>query len=299
MILKKLPYFFRKALSNIRYSMLVNLVTISTISVAILIFSTFVMIIFNLTNLVSRFEDDVHIVAYLDDEFVGGNENIKKNLLKLNGIEKVWYQSKENALKVFKESLGENDLFLKDIQKNPLPASFELRLKEGYKDRKNIEAIAAALRSMGIFSDVSYGQEWLEHFHNFMNILKVIGLAVGGGFLFAAVFIISNTIKLTIFVRREEIDILRLVGATNSFIKAPFYIEGLIQGFVGSVISIIGLYFLYLVFMAKVQTLSLLGVNSTSMPFLPPKFLILLVAFGTLLGLMGSYISLGEIFKRS
>ncbi len=297
MNINQIIYFIKHSLSNIRHSLLVNFVTISTISIAILIFSSFVMIIFNLTNLVSKFEDDVHIVAYLNDDFVSGYENIKKNILKLNGVNRVRYRSKEQALAIFKSSLGKNDRFLDDIPHNPLPASFEIRLENDFKSKAKLKGIASALKTMRIFDDISFGQEWIEHFHNFLNILKVIGTAIGAGFLFAAVFIISNTIKLTIYARRDEIEILKLVGATDGFIKAPFLIEGIIQGFLGAIISIAALYVLYLMFLAKIQALSFVGINSTNMPFLPPKFLALVLLFSVLLGMVGSAMSLGEIIK--
>ena len=297
MYIKRLPYFAKNALSNMRQSLLVNFVTISTISIAILIFSTFVMIIYNLTNIVSRFEDEVHIISYLKDEYESGHENIKKNLENLKGVQEVSYRSKEMALEIFKSSLGKNDMFLDDIPDNPLPASFEIRLKKDFRNKSTIKSISSALNAMGIFNDISFGQEWIEHFHNFLNVFKIIGIAIGGGFLLAAVFIISNTIKLTIYARKEEIEILKLVGATNGFIKAPFFIEGIIQGFCGAAISIAALYFLYLAFLSKVQTLSFIGINSQNMPFLPAEFLIFVLIFSTVLGMIGSLVSLGEIMK--
>jgi cell division transport system permease protein len=255
------------------------------------------MIIYNLTNIVSRFEDEVHIVSYLKDEFESGHENIKKNIENLKGVQKVSYRTKEEALESFKSSLGKNDRFLDDIPGNPLPASFEIRLEKGSQNKNMISNISSSLKTMGIFDDISYGQEWIEHFHNFLNVFKIIGMAIGGGFLLAAVFIISNTIKLTIYARKEEIEILKLVGATDNFIKAPFFIEGIIQGFCGAVISIVALYFLYLAFLTKVQALSFVGISSQNMPFLPVEFLIGVVIFSTVLGMLGCLVSLGEIIK--
>jgi cell division transport system permease protein len=298
MYIRKPPYFIKKALSNMRQSLLVNFVTISTISIAILIFSTFIMILYNLNNLVSKFEDEVHIVSYLKDEHAAAYENIRKDVLNIKGVDMVSYRSKEEALQSFKNSLGKDDRFLDDIPENPLPASFEIRLKKGFKNKARIKHIDASLKAMGVFDDTVYGREWIENFHNLLNMLKIIGTAVAGGFLLAAVFIISNTIKLTVYARKEEIEILKLVGATNTFIKIPFFIEGIIQGFLGAAISTFLLYVLYNIFLAKVQTLNFMGINPQDMPFLPAKFLVLVIIFSTILGLFGSFLSLGEIIKE-
>ena len=294
MNLKKLPYFVKRALSNIKRNPLVNFVTISTISIAMLIFSTFIMITYNLSNIVSKFEDEVQVIAYLKDEYIPRVNDIKDTILKMEGVEKVGFISKESALEKFRSSLGSNDKFLDDIRDNPLPASFEIRLKKGFKNKAKLKEINDSLIALNVFDDTVYGQEWIENFNNFLNLIKMVGMAVASGFLLAAVFIISNTIKLTMYARRDEIEILRLVGATDDFIRGPFFIEGIIQGFLGAVISIILLYIIYLIFLAKIQVLSFMGINPKDMPFLPIGRLFLITIFSTLLGMFGSFLSLGD-----
>ena len=277
---------------------MINLVTISTISFAILIFSSFIMMIFNLNNIVKKFEDEVHIVSYLLDEYDEKHAEIMSQVMSIDGVDRVSYRSKDEALERFKSSLGNDDSFLDDIPKNPLPASIEIRLKEGFESKSKIKQIDDSLRAMNYFDDTVYGQEWIENFHSLLNLLKIVGLAVSGGFLLAAVFIISNTIKLTMYARREEIEILKLVGATDGFIQIPFFIEGIIQGFLGSVMSIVLLYIMYLIFLARVQALRFIGINSQNMPFLPLKILLMIMLFSTMLGMFGSFLSLGGIIDE-
>jgi cell division transport system permease protein len=256
------------------------------------------MIIYDLNNLILRFEDEVHIVSYLKDQYADEYESIMEKVKNIDGIESVSFRSKEEALSSFKNSLGADDNFLNDIPKNPLPASFEIRLKKGFKAKSRIKEIDRKLKVLGVFDDTAYGQEWIENFHKLLDILKVVGMAIAGGFLLAAVFIISNTIKLTLYARREEIEILKLVGATDGFIKIPFFIEGMIQGFLGAVISIILLYLIYLIFLSKVTALNLIGINKLTLPFLPASILLLMTVFSTLLGMFGSFLSLGEIIRE-
>ncbi|MFC1855378.1 cell division protein FtsX [Thermodesulfobacteriota bacterium] len=294
----RLLYFFKKALMNMRHSILINLVTIGTISMAILIFSSFILIVYNLNNIVTRFEDEVHIVSYLKDEFVSEHDAIKAKILEMDAVNKVSYRSKEEALQVFRESLGKSDKFLDNIPKNPLPASFEIRLKKGFEVKSRLKEIDNSLKKMGYFDDSVYGQEWIENFSNLLNMLKIIGTAISGGFLLAAVFIISNTIKLTLFLRKEEIAILKLVGATDAFIRFPFFLEGILQGLLGALFSTILLYFMHLLFLAELRALHFVGINPAQMPFLPLSIIFPIMLFSAMLGMFGSFLSLGELIKE-
>ena len=143
--------------------------------------------------------------------------------------------------------------------------------------------------------EVQYSEQWLERFEGLMYILKVIGLIVGGLFSMAVLFIITNTIKLTIYSRRDEIEILKLVGATDWFVKMPFLIEGAIQGILSGFIALCVLFLVYSLFSLK--TLHIFGLPVMNVVFLPFGYLSLLLVFSLILGLTGSFVAVGRFFR--
>jgi cell division transport system permease protein len=142
--------------------------------------------------------------------------------------------------------------------------------------------------------EVAYTEQWLERFEGLIYILKVAGLSMGGLLCLAVLFIITNTIKLTIYSRRDEIEIIKLVGATDWFIKIPFLIEGAIQGIFSGLISITVLFLVYTLFSLK--KMHLLGLGVLKIIFLPTEYLVFILSLGLILGLMGSLIAVGRFF---
>ena len=239
-------YFFSKAFRNIRLNLVATLISASTMGICLLILGTFLLTAVNIGKILQKWGEEIQVVTWLKEGI--SNRDLADTSLaikKLPGVQGANYISKAEALKRFKEQLAGHSVILEGLEWNPLPASYELQLDPALRSAANIEALAKKLEALPAVEDVQYGQDWLEKLAAFSGFLKLAGLVAGIGLLLAVVFIIANTIKLTIHSRREEIEIMKLVGATDWFVRLPFFIEGVIQGAVAAVISLVFLFGLY------------------------------------------------------
>lgn len=250
------------------------------------------MVFHNLNIIFSQWKEDFQITVYLKGNPTQKElEIFRKKLKSYKEVKELRYVPKDEALRLFKESLeGQNGL-LEGLGENPFPSSFELQLLNTYKNQKDLKRVVGQLKSEEFISDIQYTQEWFEKFSAFLDLFKLVVLLIGTVLLLAVTFIISNTIKLTILARKDEVEIMRLIGATDSFIKAPFVIEGFLQGLIGSVISLLMLFLSYRIISAKAFF------TIPYLVFLPSNFIIAVIVGGTALGIFGSNISLGRFLK--
>jgi cell division transport system permease protein len=298
MFLHRLLYFFREAIQGIKQNMFTHIVSIGTITFALLTLGIFIITVINLNRIFDDWGKRMQVIVYLDKD--ANPEEIKKVSEKITSLpqtEKTAYVSKEKALTALKKSLQYQSGILENLDENPLPASLEIRLKEEYQNPQSVKAFVAEIKGIGKVSDVEYGQEWLEKFSAFISMVKLVGTSIGCFLLLATVFIISNTIKLTIYSRREEIEIMKLVGATNFFIQIPFFLEGLIQGFSASLLSLGILYLGYKILISKIIIDYSLYLGYLDLTFLSQNLIIALLSLGILLGIFGCAFSMGRFLK--
>jgi cell division transport system permease protein len=297
-IFYRLFYFVRESLRSIRHNRFTHLVATGTITFALLTFGIFIITVINLNQIFDDWGNRIHLIAYLDDN--ASTEEIKKareQITKLPPTENVTYVSKEKAFTILKESLKDQDGMLENLEENPLPASLEIQLKEEFRNPQGLKTIVYEVKKTSKISDVEYGQDWLERFSAFIGIVKLVGISIGGFLMLATILIISNTIKLTIYSRKEEIEIMKLVGATNFFIQVPFFLEGLIQGLAGSLLALGILYIGYKILIVKVISDYSLYLGASNLVFLPQNLAIALICFGILLGIFGCALSMGRFLK--
>ncbi len=297
-ILYRLFYFAREALRSIRHNRFTHLVATGTITFALLTFGIFIITVINLNQIFDDWGNRIHLIAYLDENV--STEEIKKaseKITRLPQIENATYVSKEKAFDILKESLQDQDGMLESLEENPLPASLEIQLKEEFRNPQSLRATVYKVKKISKISDVEYGQDWLERFSAFISIVKLVGISIGGFLMLATILIISNTIKLTIYSRKEEIEIMKLVGATNFFIQVPFFLEGLIQGLAGSLLALGILYISYKIFIVKVISDYSLYLGASNLVFLPQNLVVALICFGILLGIVGCALSMGRFLK--
>ena len=207
-------------------------------------------------------------------------------------VKDVSYVSEEEALQRARNELVEFRDAYRDLQVNPLPASIEVRLKDGFRDAAAVERVAQRLKGFGFIDDVRYGREWVQKLDYLRNITGLVGLVIGLAFAAVAVVIIGVTIRLTILQRAREISIMRLVGATNWFIRGPFLLEGALKGLLGGFLSLVLCYAGYLLFRDKS------GGTFAGLLFFTPEHMVVIVIFGVLLGLAGSLVSVGRHLKH-
>lgn len=286
-------FFLLRAINNIRQNVFVNVVTIGTITLALLIVSLFLLVFVNLENAADNWSERVQVTVYFDKELAAPDQKtLRDKISALPGVSRVSYVSRDEALKRFKSRLRGQETLLEGVRAEVLPTSFEIALKRANRDTASVETFVTALKRIPGISEVQYGEEWVRRFNSFLNFMRLLGALLGGFLVIAVVFIVSNTIKLTIYSRRDELEVMSLVGATRFFIKAPFLLEGLIQGLAGSLLSVILLFGLYELFLYNSGTVFIFNPAVANLNFLPPEYIGGLLLAGSLLGFIGSLTSL-------
>jgi len=247
----------------------------------------------NLRAALHSVEQRVEVVAYL----LRGTpaETIalaSQDIAAFPEVKRVTFVSEDEALRLARRELVEFRDAYRDLDVNPLPASLEIELKDGYQDAENTAAVADRLRGYGFVDDVRYGREWIENLDRLRNIAGLVGLSIGIAFAAVAVVIIGVTIRIAVLQRAREIAIMRLVGATNGFIRGPFLLEGALKGLPGGLLAVGLCYGTYQLFRGQV------ALATSGIIFLSPKLLALGVAFGILIGFGGSAVSVGRHLRN-
>lgn len=289
----RLRYFIARALLNIRQNVLVNVLTIGTITLALLIVSLFLLVFVNLESTADEWSGKIQVTAYFDTEPSPQELSaIMTRVKAIEGTDKVVYVSKQQAMERFRNRLKGQETLLDGVPADVLPSSFEITLKRKSREDAAMEAYVTRLRKVPGIAEVQYGEEWVRRFNTFMNFLRFVGALLGGFLLMAVLFIVSNTIKLTIYARKDEIEVMELVGATRFFIKAPFLIEGIIQGAAGAVLALLILVATYFGFLHSATNFVNFSSSVTGLSFLPPVYIAGIFASGIILGFLGSITSL-------
>ncbi|MBW1998404.1 MAG: ABC transporter permease [Deltaproteobacteria bacterium] len=289
-------YYFRHALDNILCNRLVHAVSIGTITISLILFGSFLLLFVNINDWMVEWGQSLSMSVYLKDGIDGEQlQRIRSELRKLPGAELKRFISKEQAKKDLIRALGSQAALLEGIEQNPLPASFEVVFEDIGKSGINAQSIQERLERLEGVDEVQYSEQWIERFEGFLKLLKVAGIIVGALLCLAVLFIITNTIKLAIYSRKEEIEIYKIVGATDWFVKTPFLMEGAIQGLVGGILALGALFLLYS--LVSIKPFYLFGLPIIEIVFLPRDYLILILFLSIVLGLAGSFIAIGRFFR--
>jgi len=291
-----LVYFLRKALENIWTNPFLSLVTLSTIAISMLILGLFSLIYLNVQQSLHQMGGELQITAYLQETLSSEQaEVLRSKVADWPEVERITYISKKQALARFRSQLREYAGILEGLKENPLPASLELTLMPQYGRSGNIKELSTRLGRLPGVAEVQYGRKWMAKLRVFVEVMKLVGITVGGLLLIATIFVISNTIKLTFYSRREELEIMRLVGATDFFIKAPFLIEGLLHGLGGALLAAGGLSLLILFLFSHLDLPLRLAVMAGSLP--TGQLVAGFLGLGLLLGVLGSMVSLRRFLR--
>jgi len=290
-----LRYFFRQALGNLFENRMVHLIGVGTMVIAFLIFDAFVLAFVNINAWTQERGRTLTMSIYFKgDPDRSAIEEIQRDLLDYP-VSITTFISKQDAMKSLRRQLGEKAGLLDGLTENPLPASLEIILSRDEIDDSLPYELKRKLESIENVDEVQYSQELIDQIQAVMGAIEIVGLVFGGLLFLAALFIVTNTIKLTIYSRKDEIEILKLVGATNGFVKAPFLIEGSIQGFLGGSVAMSILFLGYILITNKVELR--IGFGALDLVFLSPEFILLLVTTSIIAGFIGSTVSLGRFFR--
>ncbi len=289
--------FFKRALDDIFKNRFLNLVTIITISLSILIASAFILFFVNTSDIINSWKKGLRIMAYLkpglDNE---GLNKLKLRILAMDNVDSFNFIPKQEALARLQEQMKHQSSLFKNLTRNPLPDSIEIRMTAATESWQKIDALAAKLEILPQIEEVEYGQRWVGRFAQIISLFRLAGYAMGALFFMATIFIVANTIRLVIYSRREEVEIMRLVGATDNFIKIPFYFEGIIQGALGAVIGLAMLYIAFMFVSANVDKGFFPGLFHFH--FLSPTILLTILIVSMLVGWLGCFISLKQFLKQ-
>ena len=299
MFFADLTYFADEGFRSVRRNRFISVVTIVTIGFALLIFGAFLIVYSNVGHITSNWVQQVEITVYIKDGVSSGRgDEIKKILWENPEVSKVAYVSKEEALKRLQAEHVDAVYLLGGLNENPLPASFEIKLSKAAQNREAVDHLVEKIKNIPDLQEVQYGQEWTRGLLTFMNILRLIGFIMGGLLGVAIIFIIANTVRLTVYARRDELAVMRLIGATNGFIKGPFLMEGLLQGLLGSLFSLLLLVGIYYFWIPRLkQSAGMFFLQDISVSFLSIPMILWIILGGMLLGFFGSLISLGRFLK--
>lgn len=286
-------YFARQACKNLAANRLVTVLTVSTITLALLIISLFMLIFVNLEGTVEQWSRKVVVTVYFDKEPQPQElGQLKSRIAALPGAGSLAFISQEEAMKRFRERLKGQESLLEGVAVDTLPASLEISLTREHRSSEAVNIFVARLKKVPGVGEVQYGEEWVKKFLTFFHFLRILGLLIAAFLLLAVLFIVSNTIRLTILARRDELEIQALVGATPLFIKAPFLIEGVIQGGAGALLAVLLLTGGYFALLSNAANFLAFNPGEAGLVFLPLPHLLALLFGGALLGFVGSLLSL-------
>jgi len=294
MVLRAFRYFVEEALTSLWRSRLITGLSVITIAVSLFVLGAFLSLASNLADVVARWSDKVQVTFYLEDQLPEApRESLTAALRADSAVESVAYISREEALRRFRALFREMRSLPEDLGENPFPAALEVTLKPARNAAVDAQRLVDAFRKAPGVEDVEYDLLWIQRLTTAVRLVRGAGAFLGAILVLAAVFTISNVMRLTMYARQDELDIMRLVGAAPAYVKGPFVLEGMIQGGLGGVLAL-GL--LWGIFHALsrdlLATSDLLGRTAI---VLPPAMAALIVVGGTLVGLAGSLVSLGRL----
>ncbi len=299
-IIERISYFIATTFKGMKTNLYLNIVTIITIAVAFLILNIFFVIYRNVNSVIGDWKGKIKIIAYLKDGLSEQQITAIENQIKNNeDIKGVHYNSKQDALNEFKKELKGQSAILNGVTQDVLPAYLVINVKDTVITNRALGKLAVLLKDIQGIADVQYGQGVAERISELLIIVKMLGIGIGGFMLFAILIIVSNTIRMSIFSRKDEIEIMKLVGATNTFIEVPFVLEGMVQVICGTGLSLVMLYLVYKFFIYRLhQMLGSLFVN-ISVSFLSNETIVLILAGSAALGFAGAIVSAGKFIRHN
>jgi cell division transport system permease protein len=293
-VLRALLYFFEEAITSLWRSRLMNALSMATITVSLFVLGAFLTIASNLNEVVARWSRKVQVTFYLADRIdAGTRDGLVARIRQHPAVEEVTVVSRQEALDRFRSLFKDLRSLPEDLGENPFPASVEATLRHGHESPAAVKVLVDAFQTAAGVEEVQFDLLWIERLATAIRLVRVVGAFLGGILVLAAVFTISNVIRLTMYAREDELDIMRLVGATRTYVRGPFVVEGMIQGGLGGLFSVGLLYVAFRVLAPGMLAASdLLGRAAV---FLPLQMCLLIVVGGMVVGIVGSLVSLGRL----
>jgi cell division transport system permease protein len=287
-------YFISEAFRGLRSNSLVNLLAVGTISMAMLIVGLFLLVFVNLYPVMNTIGERFEISVYLKEKLTDQEREFLLGRIKSEpGVKKVSYLSKAEALEQFRKELRDQETLIQGLGENPLPDSFEVNIDRRYADADKLEAMARRLAGYPGVEDVSYAKQGAQLLAGLFAVATYGGVALAVLLGVSVVFIISNSVRLALYTRGQEIELMQWIGATRGFIQGPFLLEGMMLAMLGTALAIGLLGALF--YAMREQAFFVL--SPLRLDFLPLSVVAYMLSGGGLLGLAGARISVAKFLE--
>jgi len=279
----------RESMLTFKRAPLLSALSVTTIAFSLFVLGLFGLVVVNLQDALRAIEERVEIVAYiLPGTPAEATAQALKDIQAFPEVQAANYVSEDDALARARAELVELRDVMEELERNPLPASIEVKLKPGFRDADHVSIVAERMRGFGFVDDVRFGRDWVENVDRLRGLAAAVGIVVGAAFAVVAIIIIGTTIRMAVLQRSREIAIMRLVGATDGFIRRPFLLQGAIKGLLGGLVAV-GLSFGAYLLINRYLLQSAFFTNGQALA---------IVGFGALIGLLGSATSVGRHLQR-
>ncbi len=287
---------FRQVGRNLRQTWPSQLMTLLTVSLSVLIFAFFYLVYTNMLSIGDKLGDDLRLIVYLEEEpGPEMQEQLRRKITNFDEVEEIHFISKLEAYDRFIKQMSQNRDVLEDMPTDFLPASIEVVPLRTLRGLTQIKLFSEYLAKLPGTIKVQYGQEWVERFYSFTRLLSIVVLLSGNLLILTTVFMVAYTIRLTIMGRQAELELLKLVGATNNYIRTPFLLEGLLQGLLGSSLGLLSLYLLFDWIKLQFSGPGLL--NFFDFTFFPYSASLTIIGLSILLCTVGSFTSMQKFLR--
>jgi cell division transport system permease protein len=284
-----MSYALREALAAFRRAPVLTTLSAAMIGLSLFVVGLFGLGTHNIRRVLDQIESRVEIVAYIkEDVRSDATQLMLSEIRAFPEVAEVSYISREDALESARRQFPELRTIFSDLEVNPLPASIEVRLLPGNRTPEVVDQVSARISGYPFIEETNYGKEWVERIYLLRRIAGATALVVGGAFAAVAILIIGTAIRMAIFARRDEIEIMRLVGATDAFVRMPFLLEGILTGLLGGGFALSATYTVYKVLVRTVFPLV----------WLPDSWVLYGIATGGVLGLIASGLSVRQHLRQ-
>jgi cell division transport system permease protein len=290
--MRALQYALEEAFTSLWRGRQAGLLSTLTIALALFVLGGFLVVTANLERLGAEWSNSAELSIYLKDDIAADERRALESALAPSDLVAAHeYVSKSDALARFKQTFGDLAAAVDGAGGNPLPASLEVRLRPGPGVSGGVDSLASQFRQMPGVADVRYDRQWLTRVVSAINVIRGVGLFLGLVLTVAASLTVANVVRLALYARRDELEIMDLVGAPNAYVRGPFIMEGLLQGGIGALAALLALGVAFLAMRARYLVPLASALNLSSIRFLPIELCLVLIIGGMAVGCLGGLVA--------